>query len=107
MGGGFARMKKALDENNNPPYEVNATNFFSIRFYKRVQQAGNVQLNVRQTILCNLMKERGTITKNEAAMAVNVSGDTVLRELNALIDLGLVERHGLGKTTTYSLKKEK
>ena len=44
VGSGFSRMQQSLLENNNPPLEVVATNFFNIRFYKRLQKIDTSKL---------------------------------------------------------------
>jgi DeoR/GlpR family transcriptional regulator of sugar metabolism len=39
-------------------------------------------------------------------MLPNVSVDTILRDLKDLIEKGVVEKHGVTKGVTYSLKEE-
>lgn len=103
IGSGFDRMKTALAENNNPPLEVSATNFFDIRFHKRIHEINVNELSARQIILLDIIKERKILTKKEAALILNVSEDTALRDLKELIDLGLITKNGLGKATVYTL----
>lgn len=103
IGSGFDRMKAALTENNNPPFEVSVTNFFDIRFYKRIAEINLSLLSSRQIVLWDLMKERKTISKKEVASILTVSEDTALRDLKALITLKLILKTGKGKTTTYTL----
>jgi len=95
--------KKA--ENNNPPLEVAATNFFNIRFYKRLSTVSESSLSQRQQSLYRLFQEKNTLTKQEVATILNVSQDTALRELNALIGLSLIVKSGVGKKTRYHINK--
>ena len=103
VGSGFSRMEMALAENNNPPLEVSATNFFNIRFYKRLKAVDPALLSPRQVTIYRLLCDNDRITKKEIANRLNVSEDTILRELNQLIDLGIATKSGTGKTTTYKV----
>ncbi len=103
IGSGFDRMKTALSENNNPPLEVSATNFFDIRFYKRISEINVAELSMRQIMLLNIIKERKVITKKEAALILKVGEDTALRTLKELITRGLIHKEGIGKATVYTL----
>jgi len=100
VGSGFDRMHQTLMQNNNPPLVVSATNFFNICFYKRIQNKRLAELTQRQRDLYYLMQEK-TITKKEVAMALNISEDTALRELNALLTKGIILKEGVGKATIY------
>lgn len=104
IGSGFDRMKGALSENNNPPLEISATNFFDVRFYKRVTEALIANLSPRQTVLFQHFKERNVLTKKETAILLNVSEDTALRDLKALESLHFIVKTGVGKTTAYQIK---
>jgi len=101
VGSGFDRMQHALDENDNPPLEVSATNFFNIRFYRRIPDVNLSHLTHRQTTIYQLIRERKIITKTDVAAALNVSGDTALRDLNILVKQGLIIKSGAGKATVY------
>lgn len=101
VGGGFSRMKTALAENNNPPLQVSVTNFFNIRFYKRVEKFVPASLTARQLRIYRLLAERGSLTKSEICNHINISEDTALRDLNKLIELGIAVKTGTGKATTY------
>lgn len=46
VGSGFQRIKKSLEVNNNPPYEIQTSNFFNICFYPRIKE--NLELTKRQ-----------------------------------------------------------
>lgn len=104
VGSGFDRMREALKNNNNPPLDVSATNFFSIRLFKRVDSENDLNLTTRQQLLYNMVKEKITIKKHEAALYLGVSDDTALRELKALEEQKLILRTGSGKSTAYKIK---
>ena len=104
VGSGFSRMEMALKENNNPPLEVSVTNFFNIRFYKRLEKINPTSLSLRQIHIYRLLCDNNQITKKEIAERLSVSEDTALRELNQMIDLNIVTKSGVGKATTYQLK---
>lgn len=102
VGSGFSRMENALLENSNPPLEVKSSNFFNIRFYKRLSNIEPSKLTPRQIKIYQIMSEKEAMTKKEIAAQLDVSEDTVIRELNALIQLGAVTKQGAGKSTVYS-----
>jgi len=103
VGSGIPRMRKSLEENKNPPMEISATNFFSVVLYPRIEQLDKMNLSERQFRLYQLVIEKGTIKTAEAARLMSISEDTTLRELRTLIALGLIEKKGIGKKTSYSL----
>jgi Fic family protein len=100
-------MRKALEENNNPPMDITATNYFSVVLYPRIERLDNLPLSKRQFRLYQIVSERGVIKTAEAARLMGISEDTTLRELRSLIGLGLLERKGIGKTTSYVLSQKK
>ncbi len=105
VGSGIPRMRKALEENKNPPMEISATNFFSVTLYPRIGQLDEMNLSKRQFRLYQLILERGTIKTAEAARLMAISADTALRELRTLVETGLIEKQGIGKSTSYSLRQ--
>ncbi len=107
VGSGFDRMQRALSENQNPKLEVVATNFFSIRFYKRQADFDLRALKPRQLMLYQQFLERKIITKKEVAIALKISEDTALRELKTLMNMGLIKKRGEGKGTVYELGDKK
>jgi ATP-dependent DNA helicase RecG len=107
VGSGIPRMRKALEENNNPPMDITATNYFSVVLYPRIERLDNLPLSKRQFRLYQIVSERGVIKTAEAARLMGISEDTTLRELRSLIGLGLLERKGIGKTTSYVLSQKK
>lgn len=101
VGSGFSRMENALAENNNPPLEVVVTNFFSIRFYKRLEGIEKSQLTQRQRDIYRFLGGREKSTRKELCSALHLSEDTVVRELNRMADLGLVLKSGIGRAIVY------
>ncbi len=101
VGSGFSRMEMALAENNNPPLQVVATNFFNIRFLKRLSDIDQSLLTSRQVAIFQAVCDRDGISKREIAFQLNLSEDTTLRELKHLIKLEIISKKGVGKSTTY------
>lgn len=104
-GTGFDRMVHALSDNKNPPLDVTITNFFTIRFYKRVEEESELDLTRRQQLLYGMIKERHFVKKHEVALFLNISDDTALRELNYLMKKQLIRRSGTGKSIIYDIIK--
>lgn len=104
VGSGFSRMKMALAENNNPPLEVSVTNFFNIRFYKRIENIDLALLSSRQIKIYRLLCDNERMSRKEIANRLDVSEDTVLRELNQMIKLQIVTKSGIGKSVIYMPK---
>lgn len=100
IGSGFNRMETSLKANGNPPLDVSATDFFNIRFYKRMGQE-QLELTKRQQHLYRILEQRQEISKKEAALALDVSEDTALRELKVLIEKGFAIIVGEGRATKY------
>jgi ATP-dependent DNA helicase RecG len=103
IGSGISRIRNALANNNNPPFEVTSTNFFVIRFFPRIKSGTRLQLTSRQAKLHQFLGERGVVSKRDAAAWLGVSEDTALRELMTLASHGLVSRQGNGKATRYAI----
>ena len=106
VGSGFSRIQNSLQENNNPPYEISATNFFDLRFKKRVGDETFMQLTPRQLKLLEIIRERGNVSTRIAAIMLDISNDTVLSDLHALIQFELICKEGKGKATIYKIKQE-
>lgn len=104
VGSGIPRVSFALAQNGNPPFEVASSNFFVIRLRPRVATDALVTLTQRQHDLRRYIANAGPVTKGQTARHLAVSEDTALRELNALIDLGLVVRTGAGRATRYHIQ---
>lgn len=106
VGSGIDRIQVALSENNNPPMEIIATNFFNIRFYSRLDTQEELQLNPRQLQIYYAIKERNKMTRKQVADYFLISDDTAVRELNVLIDKNLIHKQGQGKGVFYVLGGE-
>ena len=79
--------------------KISTSNFFVVTFRPRLDTES--PLSARQTRLFQFVAGRTRTTKEEAATFLAVSGDTALRELRVLRDVGLVERGGVGKAAFY------
>lgn len=101
IGSGYARIESELKRNNNPPFEISATNFFNLIFYKRLNKAAKLDLTDRQRKLLHFITQQDNISSQSAALYLDVSNDTALRELRQLLKVGLIERQGVGKATVY------
>jgi ATP-dependent DNA helicase RecG len=105
IGSGIQRIKKALSENQNPPFHITSSNYFVIILFPRIKTAPNVQLTERQAILLREIEKAGKISIARAAEAISSSSDTALREMRALIGAGIVERTGSGRAIRYDIKR--
>lgn len=101
IGSGFDRMRKVLADNQNPPLEVTATNFFNIRFYKRSKDHDLNKFTPRQLSIYQLFQEREVLTKREIANILQISEDSVIRDLKVLLGSRLIRKEGVGKATKY------
>ncbi len=102
VGSGFSRMESALAENNNPPLEVVATNFFNVRFYKRLRDdIDQSLLTPRQITIYQAVCAGNGITKKELELQLHIGGDTLLRELSRLRELEFISKQGVGRSTRY------
>lgn len=102
-GTGILRIREALKKNNNPPAEISATNFFSLKMVIRPRDLVESSLTDRQKKLYALVAQRGPVSKTECQMAMGVGSDTALSELKVLMAKGLIKKSGMGKNTRYSL----
>lgn len=65
-----------------------------------------VALTERQLILLELLQNQGVISSQDAQEVLpNISVDTILRDLKDLIQKGIIEKQGVTKGVTYSLKE--
>lgn len=65
-----------------------------------------VALSERQIMILELLHNQGQITSQDAQKILpNVSVDTILRDLKDLIEKGVIDKHGVTKGVTYSLKE--
>lgn len=103
VGSGFSRIAQALLENKNPPIDVDATNFFLLRFYPRAAEEHLLNLTNRQIKLHQAFIEKHQLTQNDVTRILSVSRDTAIRDLKALINSGQVEKIGTGRATYYKI----
>jgi len=106
VGSGMVRMFKAMNAAGNPPPEIHATNFFNIVFKKKVFDSEKMTISDRARNLLHFINTHKNVSRNECGKHLGVSEDTALRELNALIELGLIEKTGTGKATRYIAKEK-
>ncbi len=65
-----------------------------------------VALSERQIMILELLQNQGSVTSQDAQRILpNVSVDTILRDMKDLIEKGVIEKHGVTKGVTYSLKE--
>lgn len=100
-GTGILRIREALRKNNNPPPEIVATNFFSLRLTARPSNLTEDDLTDRQKKLYTFIAQRGVVSKSDCQRTLNVGSDTTLGELNFLLSKGLIQKKGKGKNTRY------
>lgn len=106
VGSGMIRMFKAMETAGNPPPEIYATNFFNIIFKKRVLEGDKLKISDRAKNLLHFINTHKSVSREECGNYLGISEDTALRELNSLIDHGLIEKIGTGKTTRYTAKEK-
>jgi len=74
---------------------------------KLKQQLGEqIALSERQIILLELLHEKGEITSQDAQSVLpTISVDTILRDVKDLLQKGVIEKKGITKGVTYSLRQ--
>ena len=110
VGSGIGRMTKSLRSQGLPEPEFKEEMAgFSVRFYKDIYTEENLRkmgLNERQIKAIIYVKEKGKITNKEYQELNLVSKPSATRDLQALVELGLLEQQGAtGKGTFYVLLK--
>ncbi len=120
-GSGFARMRDAmLDHGLDEPAYAEHGGFFVVAFsgpdgnYDRIRTpmdadraispAVEAQLNRRQKKIMIQAQTKGAVTSGWCRKTFDVTYDTALRDLSALVEMGLLARVGEGRTTRYELK---
>lgn len=103
-GTGILRIKEAMKKNNNPPPEISATNFFSIKMTIRPKGLTETSLTERQKKLYAFIAQRGKVSKTDCQMMLGVGSDTTLNELKVLMSMELINKGGNGKNTRYFQK---
>lgn len=100
-GTGILRIREALKKNNNPPPEIAATNFFSLRLIARPKNLTEDTLTERQKKLYAFIAQRGMVSKTDCQRMLGVGPDTTLSELKILLLKKLIHKKGMGKNTRY------
>ena len=104
LGSGLIRIKDALHENENPAYQIAASNFFSIRMRPRIPRTKNLNVSSLQMDILNLLKSSSReLSSSEIAKQLNTSGTTITRHLKGLIGDKLVSVSGTGKSIRYRM----
>ncbi len=63
-------------------------------------------LSDRQRQIVARIAEKGFVTSSDCVRALGIAKDTAWRDLNDLLDKGLIEKSGVGKTTRYILRSD-
>lgn len=100
-GTGIVRIREAMMKNNNPPAEISATNFFSVKMTMRPKNLTDDTLTERQVKLYSFIAQMKSVSKTSCQKILDVGSDTTLSELKLLIDKGLIKKEGKGKGTRY------
>ncbi|MBI1870729.1 MAG: putative DNA binding domain-containing protein [Chlamydiae bacterium] len=100
-GTGILRIQEALKRNNNPPAQISATNFFSLRLIARPKNLTEDDLTDRQRKLYAFLTQRGKVSTTDCTQIMGVGSDTILSELKALLLKNLIQKTGKGKNTRY------
>jgi predicted HTH transcriptional regulator len=120
-GTGFARMRTAmLNHGLDAPELSQSDGYFVVTFpgpdgdYDRIRVTGKVagpvtpaieeQLNDRQKKILIEVQKSGLVTSGWCRNALDITYDTANRDLKALLELGLVERTGAGRSSAYRMK---
>lgn len=108
-GSGIERIIKALEEENLPEPEIVSTPLGFTIDMRRDTLTDDVLLKMglseRQIAAVHYLKEHGTITNSQYQDLSGVSATTALKELKALVELGILERRSPSKKkTNYVLK---
>jgi ATP-dependent DNA helicase RecG len=109
-GTGTMRMAAALKEagHSEPEFHVKTAGHFRVILRQgpavkvRLQEMG---LNSRQLQLMAYVREQGRITNRAYRELTGLSDEAARKEIAGLLDLGLLEQAGKGRSTAYILKK--
>ncbi len=120
-GTGFARMRDAmLNHGLETPELSRGDGYFVVTLpgpagdYDRIRVTGKVagpvtpaieeQLNERQRRILLEVQKSGSVTSGWCRETFDVTYDTANRDLKSLMDLGLLERTGAGRSSAYRMK---
>jgi len=122
-GSGFKRMRQQmLDHGLDQPLYGTDTGYFQVTFpgpgenidRLRAPKAPilvtptiEAQLSKRQKVILAQILKAGSVTSGWGVKKFGIVYDTIHRDLNDLVDLGLLKQEGKGRTTRYTLKEPK
>lgn len=109
-GTGTIRMAAALKEagHSPPKFDAGTAGRFRVILREgptikaRLQEMG---LNNRQLQLIAYVREHGKITNRACRQLTGLSDEAARKEITGLLDLGILEQVGKGRSTAYVLKK--
>ncbi len=104
VGSGIPRIRAALAQNQNPPFEAFSGNVFIIRMFPSLTSRSDQSLTDRQRRIIGLIRQNLQMTKSQISSQLGVSEDTALRELGELLKHKFLKRTGRGKATVYVLE---
>ena len=111
-GWGFQLMKdKLLESELSPPVFDYVNNFFVVTFYSKKDPETGLpmdeelfqKLKPRQKEAIKILTKKGSITRNDYMTHFGISKMTALRDLNELLELGLIISEGRGAHITYKI----
>lgn len=111
-GWGLPRMRDHLVSHGLPPPQFSIeSGYFVVTFFGQEGVPGKLQiaselllkLDVRQKKIIDFVRENGRISRAECVKQLKVSPKTATRELNSLVELGILEAKGKGPSTHYAL----
>ena len=122
-GSGFARMHDSmLDHGLDAPTFEQQDGFFIVTFhgpngkYDRIKTpegavglvppAVEAQLNSRQKKILVEVQKNGSVTSGWCRKRLGVAYQTVYRDLGGLVELGILQPVGRGRSTKYVLRRE-
>ena len=111
-GSGIERIITALRSAGMPvPTFISSPLGFSLTMRKDLLTESVLRemgLNERQVLAVNHLKTQGSITNSGYQSLTGVAATTALKELKALVDLGILERRAPSrKKTQYVLREER
>jgi len=114
MGTGIMRMRQAMENAELDIPKFDFESFFKISFKRDELEDGGVNGGVNDDInlsknardILDLISNNSRITLIEIAASIVKSENTVLREINKLKQMDIIERIGSDKTGYWKIKKQ-
>ncbi|NQU79734.1 putative DNA binding domain-containing protein [Candidatus Woesearchaeota archaeon] len=110
LGEGWDKILAEHDEHPLKPEkpEIDADEYsFSVTVFstkEKFEEEKAVELNKRQKKALEYVKEKGSISRKEYVELCSVSMRTALRDMRSLLNLGLIEEKGRGRSLCYTRK---